>query len=96
MVWEVRMIIVLSLVDCEGSVPLNKKDLLGCEEKMTAVSNKNHYVPGHNGIKVVTSIWGYNPINIYRTWALISWLHVTYVEFLAEEAMNALHLQGFV
>jgi hypothetical protein len=24
----------------EGNVPLNKKDLLGCEEEMTAVSNK--------------------------------------------------------
>jgi hypothetical protein len=39
-VWEVRMITVLSLVDCLGNVPLIKKDLLGFEVKMTAVSNK--------------------------------------------------------
>jgi hypothetical protein len=31
---------------------------------MTAVSNKNHYVPGHNGVKVVTSILGHSPINM--------------------------------
>jgi hypothetical protein len=39
-VWEVRKINVLLLVDCEGNVPLNKKNLLGFEEKITAMSNK--------------------------------------------------------
>lgn len=31
---------IMLLVDCEGNIPLNEKDLLGYEEKMIAVSNK--------------------------------------------------------